>query len=74
MFLLVSQSLEAHHSPPLLPRHMGRASAKHAPQGPRAVAHDVRLTGLDEEGDRTNEEMEKGRGKIVSVRYYQVTL
>ena len=49
--------LEAHHSPPLLPRHMGRASAKHAPQAPRVGAHDVILTGLDEEGDSTNKEM-----------------
>ena len=36
---------------------MGRASAKHAPQAPRVGAHDVILTGLDEEGDSTNEEM-----------------
>ena len=36
---------------------MGRASAKHAPQAPRVGGHDVILTGLDEEGDRTNEEM-----------------
>ena len=49
--------MEAHHSPPLLPRHMGRASAKHAPQAPRVGAHDVILTGLDEEGDSTDDEM-----------------
>ena len=36
---------------------MGRASAKHAPQAPRVGAHDVILTGLDEEGDSTNKEM-----------------
>ena len=36
---------------------MGRASAKHAPQAPRVGAHDVILTGLDEESDSTNEEM-----------------
>ena len=36
---------------------MGRASAEHAPQAPRVGAHDVLLTGLDEEGDSTNEEM-----------------
>ena len=35
---------------------MGRASAKHAPQAPRVGAHNVILTGLDEEGDSTNEE------------------
>ena len=54
---LSRKPLEAHHSPPLLPRHMGRASAKHAPQAPRVGAHDVILTGLDEEGDSTNKEM-----------------
>ena len=54
---LSRKPLEAHHSPPLLPRHMGRASAKHAPQAPRVGAHDVILTGLDEESDSTNEEM-----------------
>ena len=54
---LSREPLEAHHSPPLLPRHMGRASAKHAPQAPRVGAHDVILTGLDEESDSTNEEM-----------------
>ena len=37
--------------------HMGRASAKHAPQAPRVGAHDVILTGLDEEGDSTDDEM-----------------
>ena len=47
--------LITHHH--LLPRHMGRASAKHAPQAPRVGAHDVILTGLDEEGDSTNKEM-----------------
>ena len=36
---------------------MGRASAKHAPQAPRVGAHDVILTGLDEEGDSTDDEM-----------------
>ena len=36
---------------------MWRASAKHAPQAPRVGAHDVILTGLDEESDSTNEEM-----------------
>ena len=36
----------------------GRASAaKHAPQAPRVGAHDVILTGLDEEGDSTDDEM-----------------
>ena len=54
---LSREPLEAHHSPPLLPRHMGRASAKHAPQAPRVGAHDVILTGLDEEGDSTDDEM-----------------
>ena len=54
---LSRKPLEAHHSPPLLPRHMGRASAKHAPQAPRVGAHDVILTGLDEEGDSTDDEM-----------------
>ena len=58
---LSREPLEAHHSPPLtmLPRHMhmGSASAKHAPQAPRVGAHDVILTGLDEESDSTNEEM-----------------
>ena len=56
---LSRKPLEAHHSPPLtmLPRHMGRASAKHAPQAPRVGAHDVILTSLDEEGDSTNKEM-----------------
>jgi hypothetical protein len=41
----------------MLPRHMGRASAKHAPQAPRVGAHDVILTGLDEERDSTDDEM-----------------
>ena len=36
---------------------MGRASAKHTPQAPRVGAHDVILTGLDEEGDSTDDEM-----------------
>ena len=54
---LSRKPLEAHHSPPLLPRHMGRASAKHAPQAPRVGAHDVILTGLDEEGDSADDEM-----------------
>ena len=56
---LSRKPFEAHHSPPLtmLPRHMWRASAKHAPQAPRVGAHDVILTGLDEESDSTNEEM-----------------
>ena len=36
---------------------MGRATAKHAPQAPRVGAHDVILTGLDEEGDSTDDEM-----------------
>ena len=36
---------------------MGRASAKHSPQAPRVGAHDVILTGLDEEGDSTDDEM-----------------
>ena len=36
----------------------GRASAaKHAPQAPRVGAHAVILTGLDEEGDSTDDEM-----------------
>ena len=50
---LSREPLEAHHSPP----HMGRASAKHSPQAPRVGAHDVILTGLDEEGDSTDDEM-----------------
>ena len=36
---------------------MGRASAKHTPQAPRVGDHDVILTGLDEEGDSTDDEM-----------------
>ena len=35
----------------------GESFRKHAPQAPRVGAHDVILTGLDEEGDSTNEEM-----------------
>ena len=35
---------------------MGRAFAKHAPQAPRVGAHDL-MTGLDEEGDSTDDEM-----------------
>ena len=35
---LSRKPLEAHHSPPLLPRHMGRASAKHARVLPQALA------------------------------------
>ena len=38
-------------------RIMWGASAKHAPQAPRVGAHDVILTGLDEEGDSTDDEM-----------------
>ena len=36
---------------------MGRASAKHTPQAPRVGDHDVILTGLDEKGDSTDDEM-----------------
>ena len=35
----------------------GESFRKHAPQAPRVGAHDVILTGLDEESDSTNEEM-----------------
>ena len=35
---------------------MGRAFAKHAPQAPRVGAHDL-MTGLDEEGDSTDDKM-----------------
>ena len=35
----------------------GESFRKHAPQAPRVGAHDVILTGLDEEGDSTNKEM-----------------
>ena len=52
---LSRKPLEAHHSPPL-PRHVGRASASMRPRH-QGSAHDVILTGLDEEGDSTNEEM-----------------
>ena len=53
--------------PSLLPRHMGRASAKHAPQAPRVGAHDVILTGLDEEGAlrlNTSEKSDSVRTKL----------
>ena len=56
---LSREPLEAHHSPQLLPRHIAvwEELPKHAPQAPRVGAHDVILTGLDEEGDSTNKEM-----------------
>ena len=56
---LLREPLEAHHSPQLLPRHIAvwEELPKHAPQAPRVGAHDVILTGLDEEGDSTNKEM-----------------
>ena len=51
--------MEAHHSPPLtiFAAACGESFRKHAPQAPRVGAHDVILTGLDEESDSTNEEM-----------------
>ena len=52
---LSREPLEAHHSPPLPA--CGESFRKHAPQAPRVGAHDVILTGLDEESDSTNEEM-----------------
>ena len=49
--------MEAHHTPPLFAAAYGESFRKHAPQAPRVGAHDVILTGLDEESDSTNEEM-----------------
>ena len=54
---LSREPLEAHHSPPLFAAAYGESFRKHAPQAPRVGAHDVILTGLDEESDSTNEEM-----------------
>ena len=54
---LSREPLEAHHSPPTIAAACGESFRKHAPQAPRVGAHDVILTGLDEESDSTNEEM-----------------